>query len=95
LSTETEDDTPGEFKDRPWLDRCGVVFDDERQQTDSTKIWMFDNSEDQAVKLTEMSAGLIVRRRGDTHAGFMALVAIFIALFGAVSLIMWMVNNAN
>ncbi|MFK7767777.1 MAG: hypothetical protein AB8B55_11190 [Mariniblastus sp.] len=56
---DDEDSTP------PWVDRVGVVLDDERKksQNSKTKIWLFESEEEQIEKLAEVSEGLITCRK--------------------------------
>lgn len=58
----------------------GAVRDDERQKSSPTKIWVFNDQQEQSEKLTELSEGLITLRNGQTSAGFLPLLIIFIGL---------------
>ena len=58
----------------------GAVRDDEREKGVQTKVWMFDNQDAQAEKLSELSEGLITLRNGETSTGFFVAVGIFAGL---------------
>jgi len=66
----------------------GAVRDDERQKGSPTKIWMFDDQAEQTEKLSELSAGLITLRNGQTSNGFLMLLAIFVGLVLLVTLML-------
>ena len=69
----------------------GAVRDDERQKTSPTKIWAFNDPKEQSEKLGELSEGLITLRNGQTSAGFLPLLVIFIGLIVlAATLLSWL-----
>jgi len=68
----------------------GAVRDDERQKESQTKIWMFEDQDAQAEKLSELSEGLITLRAGETSTGFLLAVGIFVGLIATVvALVRW------
>ena len=70
----------------------GAVRDDERQKGSQTKIWMFEDQDSQAEKLSELSEGLIKLRNGETSAGFWMAASIFVGLFSFALLIRWIAS---
>ena len=70
----------------------GAVRDDERQKESQTKIWMFEDQEEQAEKLNELSDGLITLRNGETSSGFLLAFGIFAVLVLFALLLRWVAS---
>ena len=77
--THENDDTPQQTA-RTAQTFYGAVRDDERQKTSPTTIWVFYDQQEQSEKLSELSEGLITLRNGETSAGFLPLLVIFIGV---------------
>ena len=67
----------------------GVVRDDERQKSSPTKIWMYEDQDEQKEKLSELSEGLITLRNGETSTGFLLVSGIFAGLVSFAFLLRW------
>lgn len=75
--------------DSIWLDRVGVVLDDERKKTQAqrTQIWIFDNEDQQAEKLEEVSRGMITCRNSNSRKPSKLIWLIGFVVFVLVALI--------
>ena len=71
----------------------GAIRDDERQKSSPTKIWVFNDQQEQSEKLSELSEGLITLRSGETSAGFLPLLVIFIGLVVLVATFLYWLNS--
>lgn len=67
----------------------GAVRDDERQKSSPTKIWIFDDQEEQSEKLSELSEGLITLRNGQTGDGILPLLIIFVGFVLLVTALLY------
>ena len=71
----------------------GAVRDDERQKSSPTAIWVFNDQQEQSEKLSELSEGLITLRNGETSAGFLPLLTIFIGMTVLVATFLYWLNS--
>ena len=91
---ESETTTTQEFdssSDTDWIERFGVVLDDERNRTQElrTQIWLFENRSDQQNKLEEVSQGMLVRN-SETNILPLLWIAITAIIFLAiVAVVSW------
>lgn len=76
--------------ERPWLNRWGVILDDERKRREPTKVWLYDNREQQLAQLCELSAGRLVLKHGRTSEGFMTLAFAGAAVLATALIVKWL-----
>lgn len=78
-----------EFDEVEWLERFGVVLDDERKlsQESRTQVWIFENEEDQKQKLSSLSDGLITcqRKQNGQLIWFVGILLCLLLVAGIVS----------
>ena len=72
-----------------WIERFGVVLDDERKRTDSlrTQVWIFEDKQAQQAKLESVSDGMLLRNSG-ANLTLLLWIAITAILFLAIVLLM-------
>ena len=75
-----------------WLERFGVVLDDERKHTQAlrTQIWIFEEKEQQQAKLESVSEGMLVRNSGSNSTALLWIAVTAILFVVIVSLVSWM-----
>ena len=68
-----------------WIDRLGVVFDDERNRSPKlkTQIWIFEDPDEQQIKLDLLSDDMIVRN-SKSDPTILMWIAITAAIFLAI-----------
>lgn len=71
----------------------GAVRDDERRKGSPTKIWIFDDQEEQTQKLAKLSEGLITLRNGQTTQGFLPLLIIFVGFVLLVATLLYWLKS--
>ena len=84
VSAADEDHPAG---DSGWLQRFGVIVDDERRKRNKTQIWMFEDEFERQTLLDEVSEDLLVLRRGQTATGLGTLAMVFLGIVFLVLLL--------
>ena len=86
-----ETDDHEDESDPQWVDRFGVVLDDERNRTQDlrTQIWVFAEQDEQLAKLESVSQGMLVRNSGTNMAPLIWIAITAVLFFAIVSLISW------
>ena len=90
-NAEYRDEDPDKESEPAWLERFGVVLDDERKRTQAlrTQIWVFEDPEEQQAKLESVSQGMFKRNSG-TDSNALLWIAVTAILFAAIiSLVSW------
>ena len=90
ISTYQDEESEAELEPA-WLDRFGVVLDDERKRTQSlrTQIWVFEDREGQQAKLESVSQGMLVRNSGSNSSALLWIAVTAILFLAIVSLVSW------
>ena len=92
--SESETTTIQEFdssSDTDWIERFGVVLDDERNRTQElrTQIWLFENQSDQQNKLEEVSEGMLVRNSPTNMLPLLWIAITAIIFMAIVAVVSW------
>jgi hypothetical protein len=69
-----------------WHPLWGVIHDDERFKANKPTIWLFDDEDEQADKLSELSEDLVTLRHGKTSVNPLPTIAIVAAVIAMACL---------
>lgn len=77
--------------DTDWIERFGVVLDDERNRTQElrTQIWIFEDQSAQQTKLEEVSEGMLVRNSETNMLPLLWITITAIIFMAIVAVVSW------
>ena len=88
---DERDEDPDKESEPAWLERFGVVLDDERKRTQDlrTQVWIFEEKEQQQAKLESVSKGMLVKNSGSDSTALLWIAVTAILFMAIASLMSW------